>query len=53
MRTAQDTQVRHRMPVPDQRQPVGRQFLPTPAKRKAEEIQCLRRNKGAMRNTTR
>ena len=49
----EDTQIRHRMPVSDQRQPVGGQFLPTPARWQAKEIQRLRRNERAMRNQTR
>ena len=48
-----DPQIRHGMPVSDKRQPVGRQLLPKTARRQAEEIQRLCRNKGAMRNQTR
>ena len=47
-----DTQIRHWMPVSDQRQPLGRQFLPTTAERQAKEIQRLRRNERAVRNQT-
>ena len=48
-----DTQIRHWMPVSDQRQPLGRQLLPKTAEWQAKEIQRLRRNKRAMRNQTR
>ena len=41
------------MPVSDKRQPMGRQLLPAAPRRQAQEIQRLRRDKGAMRNQTR
>ena len=41
------------MPVSDQRQPLGRQFLPKTADRQTKEIQRLRRNERAVRNQTR
>ena len=52
-RAEEDTQKRHRMPVSDQRQPLGRQLLPPSAEWQTREIQCLRRNERAVRNQTR
>ena len=48
-----DSQVRHRMPVSDKRQPLGRQLLPKTARRQAKEIQRLRRNERAVRSQAR